>query len=150
MWVTFLANLAEIFIKMIKNPTVIVGLIGLIISGTLYIKGVSKDNTINKLQTIITQKDKDLHISQGNVTSCNSANDKLQLSQKNLNVTVKALQQQVRAEQESVKKWKSICEGRPTDVTQTPSKPYQDKGVVVDEKSNQKYINYINNLFNSK
>lgn len=135
--------------KIIQNPTVIVAIIGIILSGYLWIGKVNEQRTVTKLESKVVELNGQLTISKKNGETLLDAVNKLNTSQKNLQVSIKALQQQVRDEQATTSKWKSICQGKPVDVAQVGSKPLINKGVVVDEKSSQKYINYINNMFKS-
>lgn len=145
MWLEVLQSIWRI----IQNPTVIVAIIGIILSGYLWIGKVNTQRTVTKLESKVVELNGQLTISKKNQEVLLETVNKLNDSQKNLKVSIKALQQQVRDEQATTAKWKSICQGKPVDVVQVGSKPLINKGVVVDEKSSQKYVDYINSMFKS-
>lgn len=142
-WMTFLSAIW----KILKNPTVLIGIIGLILCSILYIRGVNFERELVKSKADIVTLNSNLNTAKNNEIKLKDTIIQLNGSQDILKTSIRALQTQVRNERNTTDKWIKFCNDRPDGITQIPINQY--KGVIVDEKSNKKYINYINSMFNS-
>jgi hypothetical protein len=145
-WMTLLTKVWQI----ITNPTILACIIGLVISGYIYIGKMRVEHTLTKTQSELALANSNLTVVRTNEKTLTDVIKKMNESQDNLKMSVKALQQQVRDERSTTEKWVKYCSDKPTDITQVPVKPQIEKGVIVDEKSSSKYINFFNGMFKSK
>lgn len=136
--------------KILQNPTVIVAVIGALLSAYLWVGNVRVESKLTKANAEIVTLTGNLSVAKTNETTYNDLLKKMEKSQENLNMSVKALQKQVRDEQATTEKWIKFCTNKPQGATQVPSGPYIDKGVVVDDKASVEYVDFINNMFKSK
>lgn len=132
----------------LKRPWIIVIMVMTLAMGGMWIKINSLEGDIVKLQAQVVSTEKNYNTCKSNELSYLEGIDEQHESIENLNTTIAGLQQQVKDQYETGLYWERKYKNRPviTRIEQVPVIEYIEKGVVVDEKTSQDYIDYFNDL----
>lgn len=136
-------------LKLLKNPLVIVSVVSALLIGTLYIKIQFLEGKITRVEANLVLMTANFNACKVNEGSLLGALQDQKDSIENMETATKALQDQLRNEQQVSSKWEERYKNRPviTQIKEVPVIQYIDKGLVLDEDSSKEYINYFNSLF---